>query len=292
MSKLRKMKLLNLSENFEIPLGENIAFDQFVFHGGEPHIKLQLSEPAAVVDDSCLISHRVRSAEDFMTLLMATDAVRRAGIKKVSLFLPYFPAARQDRVMVPGEPLSLKIYADWVNAQGYERVFVFDPHSDVTLGLLDRCSVITNHAFIKKVVQHLGQKKLVLVAPDVGAMKKVQSLSAALGGMPTVQCLKKRDVKTGNLSGFQVFTEDLKGKDCLIVDDICDGGGTFIGIAKKLREKGAGKIHLAVSHGIFSDGWAKFEDILDGLFTTDSFRNIESEKVVQFSMGNSLLEHL
>jgi ribose-phosphate pyrophosphokinase len=88
-----------------------------------------------------------------------------------------------------------------------------------------------------------------------------------------VQCDKIRDVKTGRLSGAQVFANDLQGVDCLIVDDICDGGGTFLQLAKTLRSKNAGRIFLAISHGIFSNGTDALTNELDGVFTTNSFYN-------------------
>jgi ribose-phosphate pyrophosphokinase len=94
-----------------------------------------------------------------MQLLLATDALRRAGFRKISAWLPYFPAARQDRIMMPGEPLSVKVYAQIINAQGYERVMVFDPHSDVTPALLDRAEVTTSLPFVQKVLQLLDHQE-------------------------------------------------------------------------------------------------------------------------------------
>jgi ribose-phosphate pyrophosphokinase len=285
--KITQMKILNLSPGFIMPTQtEEIPFQSFTFNGGEPHIKLgSLPKDKA---EEVLISQRVTSADTFMLLLLATDALRRAGFRKISAWLPYFPAARQDRVMVPGEPLSVKVYAQLINAQGYERVLVFDPHSDVTAALLDRPSVISSLSFVEKVLQQLDNQALCLIAPDAGATKKTHKLAQQLGGMEVVACEKIRDVKTGQLSGFTVFSEDLQGRDCLITDDICDGGGTFLGIAEALRKKGAGKVYLAVSHGIFSQGFEKLEAVLDGIFTTDSFRNIDNKAVHQIPLSEIL----
>jgi ribose-phosphate pyrophosphokinase len=279
------MKILNLSPGFQMPpqIGE-IPFEAFTFNGGEPHIKL--GELPDDEQEEILIAQRVTSSEAFMQLLLATDALRRAGFRKISAWLPYFPAARQDRIMMPGEPLSVKVYAQIINAQGYERVMVFDPHSDVTPALLDRAEVTTSLPFVQKVLQLLDNQSLCLVAPDAGATKKTHKLAQQLGGMEVVACEKIRDVKTGHLSGFSVFSDDLKGKDCLITDDICDGGGTFLGIADALRKKGAGWVYLAVSHGIFSHGFEKLEAALDGIFTTDSFKDITHPAVKQIPLFN------
>ncbi|MCC6726935.1 MAG: ribose-phosphate pyrophosphokinase [Saprospiraceae bacterium] len=279
------MKILNLSLGFQMPPQiEAIPFEAFTFNGGEPHIKLGALPSDR--EEEILIAQRVTNSEAFLQLLMATDALRRARFRKISAWLPYFPAARQDRMMVPGEPLSVKVYAQIINAQAYERVLVFDPHSDVTPALLDRVQVTTNLPFVQKALQQLDNQSLCLVAPDAGATKKTHKLAQQLGGMEVVACEKIRDVKTGQLSGFSVFSDDLKGKDCLITDDICDGGGTFLGIAEALRKKGAGRVYLAVSHGIFSHGFEKLEAALDGIFTTDSFKHIEHPSVRQIALAD------
>ena len=114
-----------------------------------------------------------------------------------------------------------------------------------------------------------------MVSPDGGALKKIYKLSEALGGLEVLECSKSRDVKTGALSGFKVYADHLQGRDCLIVDDICDGGGTFVGLAEQLRAHGAGKLYLAVSHGIFSKGFEGLKAVFERVFTTDSFRSWE-----------------
>jgi ribose-phosphate pyrophosphokinase len=104
-----------------------------------------------------------------------------------------------------------------------------------------------------------------------------------------VECSKSRDVKTGKLTGFKVYAEDLEGKDCLIVDDICDGGGTFIGLAGELKKKNAGNLYLAVTHGIFSKGFEELEKCFDKIFTTDSFKEINHNCLTQIKIDNRLL---
>jgi ribose-phosphate pyrophosphokinase len=189
--------------------------------------------------------------------------------------------------MVKGEPLSVKVYADIINALNFKKVIVFDAHSEVTLAVLNNCELITNHKFVEKVVQEIGNN-VILISPDGGALKKIYKVSEFLGGIEVIECSKSRDVKTGKLTGFKVYADDLQGKDCLIVDDICDGGGTFIGLAEELRNKNAGKLYLAISHGIFSNG---FDDLncFERIFTTDSFKNMESDCLTQMKLSNGLL---
>ncbi len=268
--KLRKMKYLNLDTEFA-PFGKSIDFESFVFKGGEPHIKI-LEE--LMSEDEVTITIRIRSFNDVGMLLIATDALRRMEVENIHLVLPYFPAARQDRVMVVGESLSVKVYADIINAQNYKSITILDAHSEVAPALLNRVENISNHNFVTACLQN--EKDYVLISPDGGALKKIYKLSQFLNGVPVVECSKIRDVKTGRLSGFKVYAEDLEGKTCVIVDDICDGGGTFLGLAKELKEKKCGKLMLIVTHGIFSKGLGKLTEIFDEVFSTNSFSDFEN----------------
>ncbi|UKN00767.1 ribose-phosphate diphosphokinase [Paracrocinitomix mangrovi] len=273
--------ILNLTPNFE-PLGKGtIEFESFLFKGGEPHIKIKtdISEGEEV-----LITQRINSFHEFGLMLLAIDAVQRMGVDLIKIFIPYFPAARQDRVMVPGEPLSVKVYADIINNSGVYHTTVFDAHSEVTAAVLNHCTVVPNHKFIEMVLNELGSDAL-LISPDGGALKKIYKVSEYLGGREVVECSKSRDVKTGKLKGFKVYADDLQGRDCLIVDDICDGGGTFMGLAKELEAKNAGRLFLAVSHGIFSKGFDELSQHFEKIYTTDSFREISEDKVKVFKLN-------
>ncbi|SCY01831.1 ribose-phosphate pyrophosphokinase [Flavobacterium anhuiense] len=267
--------ILNLDPKFApIQNQEEIKFQSFTFSGGEPHIKIA---PDFDANRKVTITHRLNSFNDLGLLCVTVDALRRMDVKIIDLFIPYFPAARQDRVMIPGEPLSVKVYADIINAMQLNKVFVFDAHSEVTPALLNNSTVIPNYTFIKAVLESIGNN-VKLISPDGGALKKIYKVSEFLGGVEVVECSKSRDVKTGKLSGFKVYEDDLQGMDCLIVDDICDGGGTFVGLAEELKKKNAGKLYLAVSHGIFNKGFEVL-NCFDGIFTTNSFKDFEGESV-------------
>lgn len=274
---------LRLDPTFDIRSGRRtIRFDSSTFPGGEPHIRI-LDEMGP--NEDVLITHRINSFNDLGLLMIAVDALHRMRVDVISLVLPYFPAARQDRVMTPGESLSCKVYADLINGLGLEEVIIFDPHSDVVPALLDRCTVVPNHAFVSAVVKRLATLPL-LISPDGGALKKIHGLAKHLGGMPVLECGKSRDVRTGGLSGFTVPLDDLNGRPCLIVDDICDGGGTFLGLADELRKRNAGPLHLAISHGIFSKGTEMLRQKFDRLFTTDSIRSMDEIGVERILLGD------
>ena len=277
--------VLNLDKSFT-PYGteNNVDYNFFTFSGGEPHIKI-ISELENVSEVT--ITHRIQSFNDIGTLLLATNALKNMGFKKLHVVIPYFPAARQDRLMVSGEPLSVKVYADIINTQNFESVTVFDPHSEVTPALLNNCRVIDNHIFIEQIVQQLSDD-LLLISPDGGALKKIYKVAAYLQNYEVIECSKSRNVKTGQLTGFKVYADDLQGRDCLIVDDICDGGGTFLGLAKELKAKNAGNLYLAISHGIFSKGFEELEKLFTKIFTTDSFKTIENDNCIQIKLGKLL----
>jgi len=284
--KANHARYLNLDSSFS-PLGsqDDIEFKSFIFSGGEPHIKISsdLSEVSHVT-----VTHRINSFNDMGLLLIAVDALKRSGVKNIDLLIPYFPAARQDRVMVAGESLSVKVYADLINAMNLNQVTIFDSHSEVAIALLNNCNAVSNHKFMEQVIASIGNVKL--ISPDGGALKKIYKVSAFLDGMEVIECSKSRDVKTGQLSGFKVYADDLGGADCIIVDDICDAGGTFMGLATELKKKNVGKLHIAVSHGIFSKGLDNLTQYFDKIFTTDSIRNMEAHpQVVQIKLGPETL---
>ncbi|WP_420551440.1 ribose-phosphate diphosphokinase [Tenacibaculum aiptasiae] len=277
--------ILNLDKHFS-PYGttNTIEYNYFTFSGGEPHIKI-ITDLKGVSEVT--ITHRIQSFNDLGILLLATNALKNMDVKKIKVLLPYFPAARQDRLMQTGEPLSVKVYADIINAQNYESVTIFDPHSEVAPAVLNNCKVIDNHAFIRQITQQLPDD-LLLISPDGGALKKIYKVAAHLQKYEVIEGSKSRNVRTGELTGFKVYAEDLKGKDCLVVDDICDGGGTFLGLAQELKAKNAGNLYLAVSHGIFSRGFEDLEKVFTKIYTTDSFKTIAHKNCEQIELKEIL----
>ena len=279
-----KTLALNLDPTFVPTSNDAMPYELKTFSGGEPHFKLHSVEKGS----SVLISHRLSSFNKVGELLIAADAVKRNGMKISQLVIPYFPAARQDRLMTNGEALSCKVYANLINTIGASEVFIYDAHSDVSPALIENCVNVSNHQFIKQVIEIIGNDVL-LISPDGGALKKIYKVSEAVGQLEVIECSKSRDVKTGQLSNFKVNAEDLNGKNCLIVDDICDGGGTFIGLAEQLKAKNAGKLYLAVSHGIFSKGFDELQKHFNHVFTTNSFSTVNHEVLTQIELTDGLL---
>lgn len=218
-----------------------------------------------------VIHTRLRSGDDLIKLLTVTNAIRNFGIKDVSVFLPYIPGGRQDRIANQGEAFTLKVFADIINSQNYTRVFTIDPHSDVTTALINNCVVIPVAPIIKRFVNDYD----VVIVPDAGASKKIYDYY--LKGIDyqgkIVQCLKKRDTKTGKLSGFEIVNPDLiNSSRCVILDDIGDGFGTHIGLAKEILCRNPCRLSVYVTHGIFSKGEDCVLDYFNEVITTNSFK--------------------
>lgn len=260
---------LNLTKGFNpFEDGNDIQHSLSFFSGGEPNFR--------ITDENFLFSNvrvsiRLKTANDLFVLCCAVDALRRINSKvNISLFTPYIPAARQDRVCRFGESLTSKVYADIINSLNFDNVNILDPHSDVSTALINNCHPISSELFLREIPVEQG----VVVIPDFGATKKIEKFCE--GRQIPIQAYKKRDIN-GKLIDFGVFHDDFKSEDIFILDDICDGGGTFIGLAEKLREKNCGKINLCVTHGIFSKGIGHLLNHVNKIYTTDSWSGYENE---------------
>ena len=254
------MKFLRMNAVLEdVGNDEMVTYDSFRFSGGEFHIKL--------IDD-CLegedvtIEWYATSPSHVVDVAMASDALRRAGAASVSLLMPYVPFSRQDRVMVKGEPLSVKVFAGIVNSLGFDKVYTLDNHSPVTTALIENCVEINRYRIMTELLRG-SSEGCVLISPDAGASKKTYEVAKTFQ-LPVVACSKRRDVRNGDIVGLDIGTSDLHGADCYVIDDICDGGRTFLEIAKRLEAANCGDLHLYVSHGIFSKG----QDELSAYYST------------------------
>lgn len=206
--------------------------------------------------------------QDLISLLMLTDAVRRACPDVIlSLVMPYFPYARQDRVCNPREALSAKVIADLINSQNFASVLCYNLHSDVSVALIDRLVHRTMNDLAFQVAT--GHSKAILVSPDAGANKKVFDFAKTRGFPDVVRADKVRDTLTGEIKETKVYSDHVGDRDFLILDDICDGGRTFVELAKELKKLTTGKIYLYVTHGIFSKGAEVFEGLIDGIYTNN-----------------------
>lgn len=188
---------------------------------------------------------------------------------QVVLEMPYIPNARLDRVPDAKEVFTLKYFAKFINDLGFTRVVVLDPHSSVADALFDRLIHISPAEFIGRTIQTINDENLTLFYPDEGSMKRYSGMIV----YPFAFGIKKRDWQTGQITSYELAgTADLKGKTVLIVDDICSGGGTFYHAAQALKNAGASRVFLHVTHCESLACKPKLIDsgLIEHIFTTNS----------------------
>lgn len=204
---------------------------------------------------------------DILRLGLVKDALDRLGVKEVKLTLGYIPQARADRVFEKGNPLPIKVFSDILNSYNFTKVYVYDPHSDVSTALINNVEVISQAGMLRNELKIINKymRNFTLVAPDLGAAKKIFDTVKVLKVKDYVQGIKIRDVTTGNIIKCDIDKEVLSG-NMLIVDDIADGGASFTHIAKILKERGAENVGLFVTHGIFAKGLDVLKQDIDFIF--------------------------
>lgn len=249
---------------------------RFLFPAGELGIKLDVENLnfKHSVKRIALVA-RIQDSNDFMALALTKNALDNwMNYPEMDLYLFYVPYARQDRVCVTGEPFSLRVLANLINIIGFARIYIADPHSDVCGGLFVGVRVIKQIDIIEKFEEFTKRvlKGVTFVAPDAGSNKKAAEIAAYFGHQEFIRADKLRDLSNGKILETIVYTDDLKGGDVVIADDLCDGGRTFTELAKALKKKNAGKIILYVTHGIFSKGTkVLFENGIDEIYSTNSY---------------------
>uniref|UniRef100_A0AAU6VYT9 Ribose-phosphate pyrophosphokinase n=2 Tax=unclassified bacterial viruses TaxID=12333 RepID=A0AAU6VYT9_9VIRU len=285
------------NENLFYTIGEQhnqrVSVSTMKFPGGEVGVNINTGsiDPFTTQAQNVKVitlTAKVTSSDVLMQMFMATDALRRVyPFAAIDLLIPYFPYARQDRVCNAGEALSVKVIATLINAMKYATVTVVDPHSPVLVAALDNCYVIEQHSAFRKIKQ--DWHNWVIVAPDAGATKKTEEFAKLVGAKDVLYCNKKRNLADGKILGINILNpEALKvGGKLMVLDDICDGGRTFIELANIIQRESPGyhqgkldyTIELAVTHGIFSKGVGVVADHFDHVHTTDTLPQGEHPKL-------------
>lgn len=243
------------------------------FKGGEVNVNINIGsqEQDYEVRRLC-VTASMSKPEHPIALLQAMEALRRQfPCAQAQLFLPYIPYARQDRICNAGESHALKVFCNLINSLNFVQVVVVDPHSEVAMGLIDRVFAYTQIDIFDDLHNFA---EWYIVAPDMGALKKTEKFAKYVGAKGVITCHKERNMATGEIIRQYVSgaTEDeLLGKRMLVLDDICDGGRTFVGVAGLLEEFAPECVELAVTHGIFSYGQEVLTSVYDKVHTTNSW---------------------
>jgi ribose-phosphate pyrophosphokinase len=249
------------------------------------------------------IKSRLNNFLDLELIICATKSLRNLGIKEIHLYTPYFLGSRSDRKFEEGSNNYLKdVICPIINSLNFESVTVLDPHSDVLEACLNNFRKTIPIDLVKTAISNIYEEnqeegkwyfkdnldKFILISPDAGASKKIYKLAEQIGYKgDIITCSKDRDVN-GNITATVVpmgkhWNTD---KDAIIIDDICDGGATFINIAKQLKANGwKNKIYLIVTHGIFSKGFKELSEYFDGIYCTNSYKDIRLNQPINDILG-------
>jgi ribose-phosphate pyrophosphokinase len=250
----------------------NSALHEFTFPAGEKHIKQTEGRDLQPVEIAIFQPTPDSIHNDLFTLAMWNNYLHFGkngnGPKRV-LVMPYVPGARADR----GEPFGLQVYSEFINDFFLDQIIVFDPHSTVTEELLgdgeNLTVVYSDELFNQKHMRAVLYQYRGIIAPDKGAVDRATDV-ADLVDLPVFTATKNRDEETGKLSNFAIEGLDPDGT-YLIIDDICDGGGTFLGL-KEASGLGFGQIDLYVSHGVFSkEALNNLSEHFEYVYTTNSY---------------------
>lgn len=254
-----------------------LPVEQFNFPAGEVHIRL----PKGLKAYDMSVVAKITSSDDLVALFLVKDAIERQfGDIPVKLKIPYYPYGRQDRVANHGEALSLQVVTELLSSK-FTDITTYDFHNPEVLrslnGRIHNCSLNQLWKILQRVNKFIVPKNVVLVAPDAGSKAKVKALAKQCD-YRWIQGHKVRDPKTGELTGFDVsFPEgqfaDYRNCHLMMVDDICDGGGTFLGLAQALSILEPKSLRLFVTHGIFSKGLKDLTEVFHTIYTTNTYRD-------------------
>lgn len=282
--------MINL--NLVNPETSDIKYKISKFPDGQQTVDLTEWSDVERFSGGVRINTRLNSFNDLEILICATKALRNITNKPITLYVPYFLGSRSDRKFVNGGVNYLKqVICPIINSLNFESVIVMDPHSDVLEACLNNFSKVNNFALVDDALSYLigddEEDQVVLVSPDAGAYKKVFDVAQEFRITNIVTATKVRDLKTGAILRTEVPTLDQhKDLKYIIIDDICDGGRTFIELAKAIKEqRPTAKVCLVVTHGIFSAGYSELGQYFEEIYTTNSYKDISE---VEFH-GSELL---
>lgn len=218
--------------------------------------------------------------EEMFAIMSLVDIIRRNSCGKIYLHMPYLPNARMDRIKTDTENFALKVFANWINGLGFDRIFVENVHSNVSNALVNNIVDSLPDDDIKTITKDYDFD--VIFFPDEGACKRYKDMDVIKElGLPIAFGIKNRDWKTGEILDLDVMGADVKGKNVLIIDDICSKGFTFYYSGMKLRELGASDVRLYVTHceDIIMGGNILDTDVVSKVYTTDSICHYDGGKI-------------
>lgn len=285
--------------NLAYPEKSDIEFTISKFPDGQQSITLE-STSYVQSYEPITIKSRLNSFQDLELIVCANQAIKNIdSLVRVGLYVPYFLGARSDRKFTEGGINYLKqVICPIINSQNFDFVIVVDPHSDVLEACLNNFNKIDNFALVDDALSYMigedEEDQIVLVSPDAGAYKKVFDVAKEFNIEKIITATKVRDLKTGQILRTEIPVLDQHNKlKYVIIDDICDGGRTFIELAKVIKDsRPTAEIYLVVTHGIFNAGLYELSKHVDGIFTTNSVKDIDAESYSDYTVSKDYLKQL
>ncbi len=218
-------------------------------------IYVRFEESVRGCDAFVIQSHTAPINEWIMEHLIMVDALKRASAKRITVVMPFYGYARQDKKHRGREPISARLIADLFKTAGADRLITVDLHADQIQGYFDgpvdhlmALPILTDY-----VREKYGDQQLTVVSPDAGRIKVAERWAAKLGGTPLAFIHKTRDVNRPNESVANRVVGEVEGRMCILVDDMIDTGGTIVKAADALMADGAAGVIIAATHAILSD---------------------------------------
>ena len=254
------MKLL--SGNSNLPLAQKIAkylncslVDAEIKRFADNEVFVEIKENVRGEDVFVIQSTSFPANDNIMELLIMIDALRRASAKRITAVIPYFGYARQDRKVGPRTPISAKLVSNIIAKSGANRVLTLDLHASQIQGFFDipLDNLFTAPIFSRDIKANFPSQDLIIVSPDVGGLVRARVVANKLG--VELAIVDKRRPRAG-VSEVMNIIGDVADKDCIMIDDIVDSGGTLINASDALIKNGAKSVSAYISHGVLSDNAA------------------------------------
>ena len=279
-----------MAANSNLPLARAIAgylelplVDAQVRRFADEEIFVEIHENVRGEDVFVVQSTSYPANDNLMELLICIDALKRASARRITAVVPYFGYARQDRKPGPRTPISAKLVANLITEAGADRVLSVDLHAGQIQGFFD---IPTDNLYAAPVMAadiqaRYGDQDLMVVSPDVGGVVRARALAKRLDNAPLAIVDKRRD-RPGESEVMNIIG-DVKGRHCILIDDIVDSGGTLCNAAEALLDQGAASVAAYITHGVLSGGAVARVDgsKLKELVITDSIRPTEAAEASQ-----------
>lgn len=248
----------------------------------DKEIFVRINENVRGEDVFAIQSTAYPANDHLMELLICIDALRRASARRVTAVIPYFGYARQDRKTDGRTPISAKLVANLISTAGADRVLTMDLHAGQIQGFFDipTDNMVAGPVILKDIKERYNGDELIVVSPDVGGVVRARGLARRL--QRDLAIVDKRRPEAGTAEVMNIIG-DVKGRRCIMIDDICDSGGTLCEAAAALKEEGATSVAAYVTHGVLSAKNGKRavkrieESVLDELVICDTIEPREQD---------------